>query len=73
MRIKSIHLKNFKRFTDLLIKDIPKTAKLVVVVGPMVAATPHLHHFNGYLTRRNSAIATQSKCSVEAFRTCLLT
>ena len=34
MRIKSIHLKNFKRFTDLLIKDIPETARLVVVVGP---------------------------------------
>ena len=34
MRIKSIHLKNFKRFTDLLVKDIPETAKLVVVVGP---------------------------------------
>ena len=34
MRIKSIHLKNFKRFTDLRIEDIPETAKLVVVVGP---------------------------------------
>lgn len=34
MRIKSIHLRNFKRFTDLLISDIPATAKLVVVVGP---------------------------------------
>ena len=34
MRIKSIHLKDFKRFTDLLIKGIPETAKLVVVVGP---------------------------------------
>ena len=34
MRIKSIHLKNFKRFTDLLVKDIPETAKLVLVVGP---------------------------------------
>jgi predicted ATPase len=34
MRITSIHLKNFKRFTDLLIRDIPETAKLVVVVGP---------------------------------------
>ena len=34
MRIKSIHLKNFKRFTDLTIHDIPDTAKLVVVVGP---------------------------------------
>ena len=34
MRIKSVHLKNFKRFTDLLIGDIPVTTKLVVVVGP---------------------------------------
>lgn len=34
MRISSVHLKNFKRFTDLLVRDIPASAKLVVVVGP---------------------------------------
>lgn len=34
MRISSVRLKNFKRFTDLLVHDIPSTAKLVVVVGP---------------------------------------
>ena len=34
MRIESIHIENFKRFTDLHIEDIPSTAKLVVVVGP---------------------------------------
>ena len=34
MRIKSIHMRNFKRFTDLLIHDISESAKLVVVVGP---------------------------------------
>jgi energy-coupling factor transporter ATP-binding protein EcfA2 len=34
MRISTIRLKNFKRFTDLLLRDIPITAKLVVVVGP---------------------------------------
>jgi len=34
MRVKSIHLNNFKRFTDLTISDIPPTAKLVVVIGP---------------------------------------
>jgi predicted ATPase len=34
MKIKSIHLKSFKRFTDLEITGIPATAKLVVVVGP---------------------------------------
>ena len=34
MRIESIHIENFKRFTDLRIEGIPSTAKLVVVVGP---------------------------------------
>ena len=34
MKIKSIHLKDFKRFTDLQIEDIPETAKLVVMIGP---------------------------------------
>ena len=34
MKIKSIHLKDFKRFTDLKIEEIPETAKLVVMIGP---------------------------------------
>ncbi len=34
MRVQSIHLSNFKRFTDTLVCDIPSTAKLVVLVGP---------------------------------------
>ena len=34
MKIQSIHLKNFKRFTDLKIENIPPTAKLVVLLGP---------------------------------------
>ena len=34
MRIRSIHLKDFKRFTDLTIEGIPDTAKLVILVGP---------------------------------------
>lgn len=34
MRIQEIHLINFKRFTDLLISDIPDSARLVVLVGP---------------------------------------
>ncbi len=34
MRIRSIHLKDFKRFTDLTIEGIPGTAKLVILVGP---------------------------------------
>ena len=34
MKIKSIKLKNFKRFTDLKIEGIPEKAKLVVMIGP---------------------------------------
>lgn len=34
MRITRIQLKNFKRFTDLVIRDIPESAKVVVLVGP---------------------------------------
>ncbi|MEO7765827.1 MAG: AAA family ATPase [Ferruginibacter sp.] len=33
MKIKSLQLKNFKRFTDLSIQDIPETAKLVLLIG----------------------------------------
>lgn len=34
MKIKEVKLNRFKRFTDLLITDIPETAKLVILVGP---------------------------------------
>ena len=33
MKIKSMHLKNFKRFSDLTIDCIPESAKLVLLVG----------------------------------------
>ena len=34
MKVASIRLQNFKRFTDLQIVDIPESVKLVVLVGP---------------------------------------
>ena len=34
MKIKNIKLKDFKRFKDLTISDLPESAKLVVLVGP---------------------------------------
>ena len=34
MRIKKVRLKNYKRFTELTIADLPETARLVVLVGP---------------------------------------
>ncbi len=33
MKIKSLQLTNFKRFTDLTIQDIPESAKLVLLIG----------------------------------------
>jgi hypothetical protein len=33
MKIKSLQLKNFKRFTDLTLQDIPEYAKLVLLIG----------------------------------------
>ena len=34
MRIKRVHLKNYKRFTELTIAELPETTRLVVLVGP---------------------------------------
>ena len=34
MKIKKIELNNFKRFTHLVVEDIPESTKLVVLVGP---------------------------------------
>lgn len=34
VRIKAIHVKDFKRFADLRIENIPETARLVVLAGP---------------------------------------
>lgn len=34
MKIKEIHLEKFKRFSDLTIKNIPETARLIVLLGP---------------------------------------
>ena len=47
MRVQSVHIDNFKRFTDLRIEDIPPTAKLVVAVGPNGCGKSSL--FDGFL------------------------
>lgn len=33
MRLKSLYFNNFKRFTELRVKDIPETSRLIVLVG----------------------------------------
>jgi ABC-type cobalamin/Fe3+-siderophores transport system ATPase subunit len=47
MRVRSIRLRNFKRFTDLEIANIPAGARLVVVVGPNGSGKSSL--FDGFL------------------------
>lgn len=34
MRLKSFKVKNFRRFTDLTVRGIPETARLIILVGP---------------------------------------
>ena len=34
MRFKSARIKDFKRFTDLTVQDIPETARLIMLAGP---------------------------------------
>ncbi|WP_026523084.1 AAA family ATPase [Butyrivibrio sp. VCB2001] len=55
MKIKRIHLDQFKRFTDLTIEGIPETAKLVALIGPNGCGKSSLfdsfkawHLFKGY-------------------------
>lgn len=56
MKIKSIELTNFKRFTHLTVDNIPESAKLVVLVGPngsgktsFMEAMNHFYKYSGYL------------------------
>lgn len=55
MKIREVKLNKFKRFTDLTIKDIPETAKLVILVGPngcgktsIFEAFNHWHRYKGW-------------------------
>jgi len=52
MKIKELRFRRFKRFTDLTIKNLPATAKMVVVVGPNGSGKSSLFEaFNVYLAR----------------------
>lgn len=48
MKLASAHIRDFKRFTDLTIADLPATAKLVVLVGPNGAGKTSLFEAFNY-------------------------
>ena len=63
MRVRSIHLSNFKRFTDTLVCDIPSTSRLVVLVGPngcgkssVFDALLHWYRFSAGFGRTNDEL-----------------
>ncbi|PGH38797.1 MAG: chromosome segregation protein SMC, partial [Candidatus Nephrothrix sp. EaCA] len=51
MRITSIQLTNFKRFTDLIIKDIPTASKLVLLIGSNGSGKSSLFDAFEYINR----------------------
>lgn len=53
MRIKSIRLINYKRFTNLFIHDIPDSARLVVLIGPNGSGKSSL--FDAFLLKSQGA------------------
>ena len=55
MKIKSVKLIRFKRFSDLTVTEIPESARLIVLVGPngcgktsLFEAFNHWYNLNGY-------------------------
>jgi predicted ATPase len=70
MRIKSVELTNFKRFTHLVVNDLPHTAKLVVLVGPngsgktsLFEAFNHFYKYSGYYNVGNYQYLSKSESS----------
>ena len=55
MRIQNIRLKNYRRFTELTIGDLPATARLVVLVGPN--GTGKSSVFDSFLLKASAAIS----------------
>ena len=54
MRIESVRLVNYKRFTDLRIAELPSSARLVVLIGPNGSGKSSL--FDAFLLKSQSAL-----------------
>jgi AAA15 family ATPase/GTPase len=72
MRIKSVELTDFKRFTHLLVDGLPDTAKLVVLVGPngsgktsFFEALNHFYKYSGYQNIGKSHYLLKTDSNIE--------
>ncbi len=57
MRIKSIQLSDYKRFTELLITDVPEDARLVVLVGPNGCGKSSI--FDSFILKARAEVANR--------------
>ncbi len=55
MKIKSLRLKNFKRFTDLTLQDIPEHTKLVLLIGANGSGKSSVFDALMYIANKNKA------------------
>ncbi|CAI3922417.1 AAA family ATPase [Commensalibacter papalotli (ex Botero et al. 2024)] len=66
MKVKNVHIQNFKRFTDLTIEGIPEIAKMVVLVGPNgCGKTSVFEAFNYWQYNNFSSGITQIKGPIQ--------
>ena len=61
MKIKSIHIKHYNRFTDLTITNLPEKARLIVLVGPNGCGKTSLFEAFNHWYRLNGFFATGDK------------
>ena len=63
MRIKSVHLTNYKRFSDLSVSGIPASCRLVVLIGPNGSGKSSLFDaflLKSWVQKRNQVISRDS-------------
>lgn len=72
MKVKQIEINRFKRFTKLVVKDLPSTTKLVVLVGPngsgktsFFEALNHWYKINGFNIHATGLLQNKSEIYLE--------